>query len=201
MIYRGKFTSTTSHKRASTICVDCMSSNVPSRQDTAHSLVHALVHSWLDYCIGVLVGIYQYQIDRLQSVQCFGLNARQTTLALLSRKSWVQTFAASSTNNHMTVHILHTTCHTPQSFPSEIGGIWWTVCANFFRLPPRQSWILPQWSNTLEQSSSKYVDCGPKHHLFSFWNITRNWLKTELFGRHKHWTSLDVPLRRFARKM
>ena len=36
--------------------------------DTAHSLVRALVHSRLDYCNGVLAGMFQYQIDRLQSV-------------------------------------------------------------------------------------------------------------------------------------
>ena len=36
--------------------------------DTAHSLVRALVHSQLDYCNGVLAGMFQYQIDRLQSV-------------------------------------------------------------------------------------------------------------------------------------
>ena len=33
-----------------------------------HSLVRALVHSRLDYCNGVLAGMFQYQIDRLQSV-------------------------------------------------------------------------------------------------------------------------------------
>ena len=36
--------------------------------DTAHSLVRALVHSRLDYCNGALAGMFQYQIDRLQSV-------------------------------------------------------------------------------------------------------------------------------------
>ena len=35
--------------------------------DTVHSL-RALVHSRLDYCNGVLAGMLQYQIDRLQSV-------------------------------------------------------------------------------------------------------------------------------------
>ena len=36
--------------------------------NTAHSLVRALVHSRLDYCNGALAGMYQNQIDRLQSV-------------------------------------------------------------------------------------------------------------------------------------
>ena len=36
--------------------------------DTAHSLVRALVHSRLDHCNGVLAGMFQYQIDRLQFV-------------------------------------------------------------------------------------------------------------------------------------
>ena len=36
--------------------------------DTVHSLVRAFVHSRLDYCNGVLAGMFQYQIDRLQSV-------------------------------------------------------------------------------------------------------------------------------------
>ena len=33
-----------------------------------HSLVRALVHSQLDYCNGALAGMFQYQIDWLQSV-------------------------------------------------------------------------------------------------------------------------------------
>ena len=36
--------------------------------DTAHSLVRVLVHSRLDYCNGAFAGMFQYQIDWLQSV-------------------------------------------------------------------------------------------------------------------------------------
>ena len=36
--------------------------------DTAHSLIRALVHSRLDYCNGTLVGLPQYQLNKLQSI-------------------------------------------------------------------------------------------------------------------------------------
>ena len=36
--------------------------------DSAHSLIRALVHSRLDYCNGVMAGLRQFQINRLQSI-------------------------------------------------------------------------------------------------------------------------------------
>jgi len=36
--------------------------------DVAHSMARALIHSRLDYCNGVLAGMPQYRINRLQSV-------------------------------------------------------------------------------------------------------------------------------------
>ena len=36
--------------------------------DSAHSLIRALVHSRVDYCNGVLAGLPQTQINRLQSI-------------------------------------------------------------------------------------------------------------------------------------
>ena len=38
--------------------------------DTAHSLIRALVHSRVDYCNGVLAGLPQTQVNRLQSILC-----------------------------------------------------------------------------------------------------------------------------------
>ena len=49
---------------------------------SAHSLVRALVHSRLDYCNGVLAGMFQYHIDRLQSV------LRAAALLVLGLPKW-----------------------------------------------------------------------------------------------------------------
>ena len=64
--------------------------------DTAHSLVRALVHSRLNYCNGALAGMYQYQINRLQSV------LRAAARLVLSLPKW----ASISDTMHDKLHWL-----------------------------------------------------------------------------------------------
>ena len=142
--------------------------------DTAHSLVQALVHSRLDYCNGDLAGMFQYQIDRLQSV------LRAAARLVLGLPKWASVSNAMHDKLHwlpfpervefklcsvvykclhdsaspVSVSILHTGRFAPWSFTPEICGVRWPVGASHLHQYNWPSWILSRWSTSLELSHS-----------------------------------------------
>ena len=125
--------------------------------DTAHSLVRALVHSRLDYCNGVIAGMFQYQIDRLQSV------LRAAARFVLGLPKWASVSDAMHNELHwlpfpervefklcsvvykcmstrertpVSVSILHTGRFAPWSITPEICGVRCTCLCQ--PLPPKQ---------------------------------------------------------------